>query len=279
MTGRNLEYLLKPASVALIGASNRPSSLGAAILRNLRNAAFAGPIMPVNPKHAEIDGARCYSVIADLPAAPDLAVLVAPPDTIPSLIAALGERGCKAAVVISAGFAEDAAGGGPALQQAMLDAARPHTLRIVGPNCRGVMSPRHRLNATFAPIGAKPGSLALVTQSGAIMTGILDWASARNIGFSHLVSVGAMADVDFGDLLDYLVNLNQTSLAGRTDEAVIEDWAAGPDVTVRLIHAMAVACTAKPAPSGIGVRDTWTRQGMSSAPVQAARLARRHSDA
>ena len=107
-------------------------------------------------------------------------------------------------MVISAGFAEDATGEGPALQQAMLDAARPHTLRIVGPNCLGVMSPRLRLDATFAPIGAKPGSLALVTQSGAIMTGILDWASARNIGFSHLVSVGAMADVDFGDLLDYL---------------------------------------------------------------------------
>ena len=130
--------------------------------------------------------------------------MVTPPDTIPGIIAALGERGCKAAVVISAGFAEDVTGGGPALQQAMLDAARPHTLRIVGPNCLGVMSPRLRLNATFAPIGAKPGTLALVTQSGAIMAGILDWASVRNIGFSHLVSVGAMADVDFGDLLDYL---------------------------------------------------------------------------
>jgi acetyltransferase len=204
MTGRNLDYLLKPSSVALIGASDRPSSLGAAVLKNLRDAAFAGPIMPVNPKHAEIGGARCYVSIADLPTVPDLAVVVTPPDTIPGIIAALGERGCKAAVVISAGFAEDAAGRGPALQQAMLDAARPHTLRIVGPNCLGVISPRHQLNATFAPVGAKPGSLALVTQSGAIMTGILDWASARNIGFSHLVSVGAMADVDFGDLLDYL---------------------------------------------------------------------------
>ena len=114
MTGRNLEYLLKPASVALIGASDRPSSLGAAILRNLRDAAFAGPIMLVNPKYAEVGGARCYASIADLPAAPDLAVLVTPPDTIPGIIAALGERGCKAAVVISAGFAEDVAGRGPA---------------------------------------------------------------------------------------------------------------------------------------------------------------------
>ena len=139
MTGRNLNYLLKPASVALIGASSRPSSLGAAILRNLRDAAFAGPIMLVNPKYAEIDGARCHPGIADLPSAPDLAVVVTPPNTLPGIIAALGERGCKAAVVISAGFAEDAAGEGPALQQAMLDAARPHTLRIVGPNCLGVM--------------------------------------------------------------------------------------------------------------------------------------------
>ena len=108
MTGRNLKYLFKPASVALIGASGRPSSLGAAILRNLRDAVFPGPIMLVNPKYAEIGGARCYAGIADLPSAPDLAVVVTPPDTIPGIIAALGERGCKAAVVISAGFAEDA---------------------------------------------------------------------------------------------------------------------------------------------------------------------------
>jgi acetyltransferase len=203
MTVRNLDRLFKPESVALIGASDQRPSPGAVIAQNLRCAGFAGPIMLVNPKHAEIEGQRCYPDVASLPATPDLAVVATPPETVPGIIAALGERGTKAAIVITAGFREGGAERGEALQQAMLDAARPHLLRIVGPNCLGIMVPGRGLNATFAHLAAKPGKLAFVTQSGAIMTGILDWASARGIGFSHLVSIGGMADVDFGDLLDY----------------------------------------------------------------------------
>ena len=204
MTVRNPDPLYTPQSVALIGPSDRRLSPGAVIAHNLRSAGFAGPIMLVNPQHAEIEGERCYPDVASLPATPDLAVVATPPETVPGIIAALGERGTRAAIVISAGFREGGAERGAALQQAMLDAARPHLLRIVGPNCLGIMVPGRGLNATFAHLAAKPGKLAFVTQSGAIMTGILDWASARGIGFSHLVSIGAMADVDFGDLLDYL---------------------------------------------------------------------------
>jgi acetyltransferase len=211
MTVRNLDRLFKPASVALIGASKQPSSPGAIIARNLRSGGFAGPILLVNPKHAEIDGEPCYPDVASLPTTPDLAMVVTPPDRVPEIIAALGAKGTKAAVVITAGFGEGGADSGRVLQQAMLEAARPHLLRIVGPNCLGVMVPGRGLNATFAHLAAKPGKLAFVTQSGAIMTGIVDWASARGIGFSHLVSVGAMADVDFGDLLDYLAQDAATS--------------------------------------------------------------------
>ena len=220
MTVRNLDRLFEPASVALIGASNRPLSPGAVIARNLRSAGFAGPIMLVNPKYAEIDGAACHPDVASLPATPDLAVVVTPPPTVPAIIAELGARGTKAAVVITAGFGEGGAERGHALRQAMLDAARPHLLRIVGPNCLGVMVPGHGLNATFAHLAATPGRLAFVTQSGAVMTGILDWASGRGIGFSHLVSLGDMADVDFGDLLDYLAQQAATSAILLYMEAV-----------------------------------------------------------
>ena len=220
MTVRNLGHLFNPKAVALIGASDQPSSVGDVVGRNLREGGFTGPIMLVNPKHAKIEGQRCYPDVASLPAAPDLAVVATPPETVPGIIATLGERGTKAAIVVSAGFAETGGEGGGALQQAMLDAARPHLLRIIGPNCLGVMVPKHGLNATFAHIPAKPGKLAFITQSGAILTGILDWASARDIGFSHLISVGAMADVDFGDLLDYLAQDPGTSAILLYMEAV-----------------------------------------------------------
>jgi acetyltransferase len=220
MTVRNLDGLFKPTSVALIGASGQPSSPGAVIARNLRGGGFAGRIMLVNPKHPQIDGEPCYPDVASLPTAPDLAVVVTPPQTVPAIIAALGAKGSRAAAVITAGFGEGGAESGRALRQAMLEAARPHLLRIIGPNCLGVMVPGRGLNATFAHLGAEAGKLAFVTQSGAIMTGILDWASAREIGFSHLVSVGDMADVDFGDLLDYFAQDRATSAILLYMEAV-----------------------------------------------------------
>ena len=204
MTIRNLDHLFRPGSVALFGASDQPASVGAVLARNLRGGGFAGRLMLVNPKHATVDGEPCHPDVASLPETPDLAVIATPADAVPGLVAALGARGTKAAVVVTAGFGEGAVARGQALRQAMLDAARPHLLRIVGPNCLGIIVPGRGLNATFAHLGAQPGKLAFVTQSGAVLAGVLDWASARNIGFSHLVSVGDMVDVDFGDLLDYL---------------------------------------------------------------------------
>ena len=204
MSIRNLDQLLKPRSIALIGASKTPHSVGAVLARNLFGAGFAGPIMPVNPHHEAIEGVLTYPDVAALPAVPDLAVIATPPETVPSLVAELGARGTRAAVIVSAGFGEGDNKRGRALTQAVLDAAKPNILRVLGPNCLGLMVPGINLNATFAHIGARPGNVAFVAQSGAVAISVIDWADARGIGFSHLISVGDMADVDFGDLLDYL---------------------------------------------------------------------------
>lgn len=197
MTIRNLEALLAPRSLALIGASTRPGSVGLITARNLAKGGFAGPVWLVNPKHRQIEGAACFASLADLPGAPDLGVIVTPPATVPGIIADLGRRGARAAVVITAGVRGD-------LKQAMLEAARPYTLRIQGANCLGLMVPGIGLNASFAHRAPLAGDLAFVSQSGALITAIVDWASGRGIGFSHVVSLGDMADADFGDLLDYL---------------------------------------------------------------------------
>ncbi|MFT3663885.1 bifunctional acetate--CoA ligase family protein/GNAT family N-acetyltransferase [Piscinibacter sp.] len=197
MSIRHLDHLLAPASVAVIGASQRPASVGATVWRNLNGNGFTGRCYAVNPKYADFDGARAYPNVAALPEAPELAIVCTPPASVPGLVAELAAAGTRAAVVLTAGL--DAA-----QRQAMLDAARPSVLRILGPNCIGMLVPHLGLNASFAHVGALPGELAFVTQSGALMTAMLDWSRSRRIGFSHLVSLGEHADVDFGDMLDYL---------------------------------------------------------------------------
>jgi acetyltransferase len=204
MTIRNLDALFEPKSIAVIGASNKPRSVGAVLARNLFEAGFEGPIMAVNPHEQAIRSTVNYRSVAELPTTPDLAVLATPPPTIPGLIADLGAQGCRAAIVVTAGFGEGAEAEGAHLRTKMLEASRPHLLRIVGPNCIGVISPGKGINASFAHLTPHAGDLAFVTQSGAIATGLLDWATARGFGFSHVVSLGDMADVDFGDVLDYL---------------------------------------------------------------------------
>jgi acetyltransferase len=203
MSVRNLEQLFRPRSIALIGASRQPRSVGAVVAHNLFAGGFAGPVMPVNPHEASIQATLAYPSVAALPLVPDLAVIATPPPTVPGLVAELGQRGTKAVVVLSAGFGE-AGSAGRALQQQILDAAKPHLLRVLGPNCLGVMVPAIGLDASFAHVAARPGDLAFVGQSGAVVTSVLDWTHARGIGFSHLVSLGNMADVDLGDMLDYL---------------------------------------------------------------------------
>ena len=197
MTIRNLGHLLAPKSLAFIGASPEPASVGAIVTANLRAGGFEGPLWLVNPHHTSIDGEPCYAAPSDLPGAPDLAVIATPPKTIPRLIDELGKKGTRAAVVITAGVSGE-------LRRDMLMAAQPYCLRIQGPNCLGLLRPPIGLNASFAQSMPLPGDLAFLSQSGALVTAIIDWAASRDIGFSHVISMGDMADVDFGDLLDYL---------------------------------------------------------------------------
>jgi acetyltransferase len=205
MTIRNLEHAFQARSVALIGATPRAGSLGSKVLSNLTSAGFEGPIWPVNPGHESIDGLRCYASIADLPQAPDLAVIATPPATVPSLIGELGAKGTRAVVVLTAGIGEESG-----LRQAMLNAARPWCLRIIGPNSFGMFAPALGLNASFAHLAPEPGPLAFLSQSGALASAVLDWSAERHIGFSTVVSLGDMADVDVGDLLDLLAGERHT---------------------------------------------------------------------
>jgi acetyltransferase len=203
MSVRHLEHFFSARSVAVIGASARPGSVGATVLANLVSAGFHGAVWPVNPKYRELAGMAVYAGLDELPGCPELAVICTPAATVPGIVARLGRAGCRAAVVLSAGL-DGAAPDGRSLRQAMLDAARPWLLRILGPNCVGLLVPGIGLNASFAPAAALPGRLAFVAQSGALVTAVLDWARARHIGFSCFVSLGDGSDVDFGDLLDYL---------------------------------------------------------------------------
>ncbi|MBV9995907.1 MAG: bifunctional acetate--CoA ligase family protein/GNAT family N-acetyltransferase [Caulobacteraceae bacterium] len=203
MTTRNLGALFAPSAVALIGASNRPGSVGAVLARNLMESGFRGPVMAVNPHEAAIRSALSYRNVAELPVSPELAVIATPPPTVPGLVGELAARGCRAAVVITAGFGE-AGGDGAALRRQVLEAARPTLTRIVGPNCLGVISPATGINASFAQLTPRAGALALIAQSGAVTTAALDWADARGYGFSRIVTLGDTVDVDFGDMLDLL---------------------------------------------------------------------------
>jgi acetyltransferase len=206
MSVRNLEALFQPASVAVVGASDREGSLGSLVLRNMKLGGFKGEIWPVNHQHSTVDGAQAWPNIESLPKVPDLAVICTPPHTVPDLIAALGRKGARAAIVITAGLKQQFGECNVTVEQAMLDAARPYLLRILGPNCIGLLVPGIGLNASFAPGNALSGKLAFVTQSGALATAMLDWANSRDIGFSHFISLGDSADVDFGDVIDYLAS-------------------------------------------------------------------------
>ena len=203
MSSHHLEYLLAPQSLAVIGASDRAGSVGATVMHNVMSGGFRGPVWPVNLRHSSVAGVRAYATPAQLPAAPDLAVICTPAATVPELIAELGALGAHAAVVLSAGL-EATGAAGTTLGGEMLQAARRHALRILGPNCIGLIVPGIGLNASFAHLGARPGGIAFVAQSGALTSAMLDWAQGAAVGFSHCISLGNAADVDFGDLLDYL---------------------------------------------------------------------------
>ncbi len=214
MSIRNLQHLFQPKSVAVVGASQKPHSVGATVLRNLIDAQFKGAILPVNPKYSTLEGREVFKSVSALPMAPELAVICTPPHTIPAIIRQLAEIGTRAAIVVTAGLNGkvelDGFAPGTTIKQAMLDAAKPTLLRILGPNCIGLLVPHIGLNASFAHTGALPGKIAFVSQSGAFVTGVLDWAKSRGIGFSRFISLGDSADIDFGDVLDYLAGDSET---------------------------------------------------------------------
>jgi len=218
MSTRNLDSIFRAQSIALVGASARECSVGFVTARNLISAGFSGPIYFVNPKYDSLLGRPVYRDVAALPQAPELAILCTPPATVPAIIRQLAESGTRGAIVITAGFREVDAG--RELEASMLEGGRQHLLRVIGPNCLGVLSTVKGINASFAPSNAGKGGLAFVTQSGAIATTMLDWANSRGIGFSHLVSLGDMSDVDFGDMLDYLADDRDTTAILLYIEAV-----------------------------------------------------------
>ena len=204
-----LNPLFAPNSVAVFGASDRPDAIGQIVFKNMLASGFHGQLYPINPKHAEVQGQEAFPSIAAIGRPVELVVIATPAPTVPDIILECGRHGVRAAVIITAGFAESGEAG-RTLEQEVLANARRYGIRLLGPNCLGVMRPWIGLNATFNQGGAKPGDLAFVSQSGALCTAILDWAESNGVGFSSVVSLGSSVDVDFGEILDFLVSDRKT---------------------------------------------------------------------
>jgi acetyltransferase len=200
-----LSTLFEPKSVAVFGASDRADSVGQIVFSNMLQGGFKGLLYPVNSNHAEVQGRRSYAALSDISDPVELVVVATPPQTVPGIIESCGIRGVKAAVIITAGFGE-AGHEGEVLEKALLETAHRYGIRLIGPNCLGIMRPSIGLNATFNKGGANTGNIAFVSQSGALCTAILDWAQSNDVGFSSVVSMGSSTDVDFGEILDYLVS-------------------------------------------------------------------------
>ncbi len=202
MTVRNLDALFRPESVAVIGASKRPGSVGAMVWTRVLEGGFAGPVWPVNPKYDELDGHPAHADAGDLPEAPTVALICTPPATWPAIVHRLGGMGTRAAVIVGEVRSDDDR---TELRHAQA-AARPHLLRIVGPGSLGVVTPALRAHLGAPSCTVKAGGVAWVSQSNALTNAVLGWAHARGLGFSHAVALGDEADVDAGDVLDYLAS-------------------------------------------------------------------------
>lgn len=209
MAENQLKKMFMPSSIAVFGANENTSSVGGIVLHNVLQSGFKGDVYPINPKHEEVLGRRCYPSLDALNKPVDLAVIATPAPTIPNIMDSAGRHGIPAAVVLSAGFSETGQEG-KKLEQAVVENARRYGIRFIGPNCLGIMRPDFGLNTTFNRGSAEPGNLALISQSGAICTAILDWAKGQNIGFSTVISMGVSADIDFGEILDFLIEDPQT---------------------------------------------------------------------
>jgi acetyltransferase len=203
MSQHYLHPLFNPRSVAVFGVSEKEDSVAGTLFKNMRKSGFTGMVFPVNPKHDVIYGEHCYGYASELPETPELALIATPAPTVAQVLEDCGARGIRHAIVLSAGFREVGAKG-VALEESILAVARKHDIRFIGPNCLGIQRPSIGLNATFSQGATLSGDLALVSQSGALCTSMLDWAEANGIGFSSVISTGASADLDFGEILDYL---------------------------------------------------------------------------
>lgn len=200
-----LDAIFRPQNVAVVGATEAPGSVGRTVLWNLISNPFGGTVFPVNPKRPSVLGIKAYPKISELPEKVDLIVVCTPAGSVPGIIHEAADAGVKGAVVISAGFKELGAPG-EALEHQVLAEARRGKMRVIGPNCLGVMNPIGGLNASFAGGMARPGNVAFLSQSGALMTAVLDWSFKEQVGFSAFVSIGSMLDVNWGDLIDYFGN-------------------------------------------------------------------------
>ncbi|MDZ7760755.1 MAG: bifunctional acetate--CoA ligase family protein/GNAT family N-acetyltransferase [Desulfovermiculus sp.] len=203
MTIYNLDYLFNPKSVAVLGASEKPGSIGSALMLNMTQAGFAGALFPVNPKYEAIYGHKTLSSVTKAQTEIDLAVIATPIATVPDLVDECVQAGVKAAIIISAGGKETGAEG-QKIEKVILERARKGKLRILGPNCLGIICPGNGLNASFAAHTPEMGKLAFISQSGAICTSMLDLSLQEKMGFRYFISIGSMLDVDFGDLIDYV---------------------------------------------------------------------------
>lgn len=210
LSSRPLDSLFKPRSVAIVGATEKTGSVGRSVFWNLLRNPFGGVVYPVNPKHSHLLGVRTYPSLSTLPEVPDLVVIATPAPTVPAIVEECVKVGVPSVIIISAGFKETGPEG-QALEDRIRATARQGNLRIVGPNCLGVMTPPLGLNATFANEIALPGRVAFLSQSGALGTAILDWSLQSRVGLSAFVSVGSMLDVGWGDLIDYFGSDPQTT--------------------------------------------------------------------
>jgi acetyltransferase len=202
MVTTNLDKIFNPQVVAIIGASDAEGSVGYAIVKNFTQLGYAGKVYFVNIRKPEILGVKTYQSVDQIPEPVDLAMIATPAKTVPDVMEECGRANVKGVIIVSAGFKETGAAG-KALEEKILQIARKYGIRVIGPNCIGIIRPRKNLNATFLDKMPKPGNIAFLSQSGALGSAILDWAINENIGFSNFVSVGSMIDVDFGDLIDY----------------------------------------------------------------------------
>ncbi|MCL2689805.1 MAG: CoA-binding protein, partial [Chitinispirillia bacterium] len=207
----SFENLLRPKSVAVVGASAQAGKVGYEILKNVIDDGFEGPIYPINPKADEILGKKCYKTLTEVPGAVDLAIVVIKRDLVIPTLKEMGEKGTKATIVITAGFGETGAEG-KKLQQEIIDVVRKYEITMVGPNCLGLLNPWHKLNASFGGTAGVPGGIALISQSGALLTSVQDIAAQEKLGWSVLASIGNKASLDEVDFLEGLRNDKNTKV-------------------------------------------------------------------